>query len=68
MNRAKWTLFAIDYQCCFAWVMAFLVRQFGRVFAGGMNAVGLVFALAMLALLLWQLFMPYKEAQKLMVK
>ena len=68
MNSAKWTLFAIGYQCCFAWVTAFIVWQLGRVFAGGMNVVGLILALVMLALLCWQLFKPYKEAQKLTVK
>ena len=68
MNSAKWTWFAIGYQCGFAWVMAFIVWQLGRLFAGGVNAVGLVIALAMLAALLWQLFKPYKEAQKLTVK
>ena len=61
-----------DYQTArkygFAWVMAFIVWQVGRLFAGGMNIVGLVIALVMLALLLWQLFKPYKEAQKLTVK
>ena len=68
MNSAKWTWFAIGYQCGFAWVIAFIVWQLGRVFAGGMNVVGLILALAMLALLLWQLFKPFKEAQKLTVK
>ena len=68
MNSAKWTWFAIAYQCGFAWVMAFIVWQVGRLFAGGMNIVGLVIALVMLGLLLWQLFKPYKEAQKLTVK
>ena len=68
MNSAKWTWFAIGYQCCFAWVIAFIVWQLGRAFVGGMNAVGLVFALAALALLLWQLFKPYKEAQRLTVQ
>ena len=68
MNSAKWTWFAIGYQCGFAWVTAFIVWQLGRLFAGGMNVVGLVLALMMLALLLWQLFKPYKEAQKLTVK
>ena len=68
MNSAKWTLFAIGYQCGFAWVMAFIVWQLGRLFAGGVNVVGLVLALVMLAALLWQLFKPYKEAQKLTVK
>ena len=68
MNSSRWTWFAIAYQCCFAWVMAFIVWQLGRAFAGGMSVVGLVFALVMLALILWQLFKPYKEAQKLTVK
>ena len=68
MNSAKWTWFAIGYQCCFAWVIAFIVWQLGRAFAGAVNAVGLVFALAALALLLWQLFKPYKEAQRLTVQ
>ncbi len=68
MNSRKWTWFAIAYQCGFAWVIAFIVWQFGRLFAGGMNAVGLVVAVVMLALLLWQLFKPYKEAQKLTVR
>nr|MCR5664156.1 ferrous iron transport protein B [Oscillospiraceae bacterium] len=68
MNSRKWTWFAIAYQCGFAWVIAFIVWQVGRLFAGGMNVVGLILALVMLALLLWQLFKPYKEAQKLTVK
>ena len=68
MNSRKWTWFAIAYQCGFAWVIAFIVWQLGRLFAGGMNAVGLVVAVVMLALLLWQLFKPYKEAQKLTVR
>ena len=68
MNSAKWTWFAIAYQCGFAWVMAFIVWQVGRLFAGGMNIVGLVLALVMLALLCWQLFKPYQESQKLTVK
>ncbi len=68
MNSRKWTWFAIAYQCGFAWVIAFIVWQLGRLFAGGMNVVGLILALVMLALLLWQLFKPYKEAQKLTVK
>ncbi len=68
MNSRKWTWFAIGYQCCFAWVTAFIVWQLGRAFAGGMNVVGLVLALVMLALILWQLFKPYREAQKLTVQ
>ena len=68
MNSAKWTWFAIGYQCGFAWVMAFIVWQVGRLFAGGMNAVGLVIALILLGLLCWQLFKPYREADRLTVR
>ncbi len=68
MNSRKWTWFAIGYQCGFAYVIALIVWQLGNLFAGSANAAGLVVALALLALLLWQLFKPYKEAQKLTVK
>jgi ferrous iron transport protein B len=68
MNNARWTTFAIAYQCGFAYVIAMIVWQLGRVFAGGMNVIGLIVAVALLAALCWQLFKPYKEAQKLTVK
>ena len=68
MNNRKWTWFAIGYQCGFAYVIALIVWQLGRVFAGGMNLLGLIVALALLAGLCWQLFKPYKESQKLTVQ
>ena len=68
MNSRKWTWFAIGYQCGFAWVMGFIVWQLGRLFTGGMNIIGLILALIMLALICWQLFKPYKEAQRLTVQ
>ena len=68
MNSRKWTWFAIAYQCGFAWVTAFIVWQLGKLFAGSVNVLGLLVALALLALLLWQLFKPYKEAQRLTVQ
>ena len=68
MNSRKWTWFAIGYQCGFAWVIAFLVWQIGRFIVGGVSVVGVILAFAMLAALLWQLFKPYKESQKLTVK
>lgn len=68
MNSRKWTWFAIGYQCGFAYVIALIVWQIGRLFAGAANPVGLIVALVLLALLGWQLFKPYKEAQKLAVK
>ena len=68
MNSPKWTLFAIGYQCGFAYVIALIVWQLGRLFAGGANVVGVIVAVLALAALLWQLFRPYKESQKLTVK
>ena len=65
MNNAKWTWFAIGYQCGFAYVTAFITWQLGRLFVGGMNVIGLILALALLAALCWQLFKPYKESDKL---
>ncbi len=68
MNSPKWTLFAIGYQCGFAYTVALIVWQLGRIFAGNANVIGIVIAAALLAALLWQLFKPYKESQKLTVK
>ena len=68
MNSAKWTWFAVGYQCVFAYAVSLMVYQFGSIFTGGMNVIGLVFAAATLAFMLYMLFRPYKEAQKLEVK
>ncbi len=68
MNSRKWTWFAIGYQCGFAYVVSFIVWQLGRLFAGGMSVIGLILALLLLAALCYQLFKPYKEAEKLTVK
>ncbi|MBO7358897.1 MAG: ferrous iron transport protein B, partial [Clostridia bacterium] len=56
MNNAKWTCFAIGYMCVFAYVTALIVYQLGLVFAGGIQTVGLISALALLAFLLYMLF------------
>ena len=63
MNSRKWTWFAIGYQCGFAYVISLIVWQLGRLFAGAAKPAGLIVALILLALLGWQLFKPYKEAQ-----
>ena len=68
MNSPKWTLFAIGYMCVFAYVVSMIVFQLGLAFTGSLNVVGLIVAVALLALMLWQLFKPYKEASKLTVK
>ena len=65
MNNAKWTWFAIGYQCCFAYAIALMINQFGSALTGNLNLIGLIFALAVLVLMLYMLFKPYKEATKL---
>ncbi len=65
MNNPKWTAFAITYQCVFAYAISLIVFQIGSVFTGGLNVIGLIFALATLALICFLLFRPYKEATKL---
>ena len=68
MNNRKWTWFAIGYQCLFAYAIGLTVFQIGKVFAGGMNVVGLVVAVIIVAAICYQLFKPYMEAEKLTVQ
>ena len=68
MNNAKWTWFAIGYQCGFAYLCALMVNQFGKAFTGDLSVLGLVAALAALAFILYMLVRPYKEATKLSTK
>ena len=68
MNNAKWTWFAIGYQCGFAYLVALMINQFGGAFTGNLSVVGLIFAIAALALIVYMLVKPYKEATKLTAK
>ena len=68
MNNIKWFWFAVGYQCLFAYVIAFMVFQFGSIFAGGLNVIGLIFAVAVFAFMIYMLVRPYKEATTLKVK
>ncbi len=66
MNNTKWTWFAILYQTGFAYAIALMVNQFGNVFAGRMNIIGFIAALAVLAVMVYMLFFKkYSEATKL---
>ena len=68
MNNAKWTWLAIGYQCGFAYVVALMINQFGGAFTSSLNVLGLIAAIAALALIVYMLFKPYKEATKLSAK
>lgn len=69
MNSAKWTWFAIGYQCGFAYVISLMINQFGNLFTGNLHGavdiISLVFAFIFLALIIYMLVRPYKEATKL---
>ena len=66
MNNPKWTWFAILYECGFAYVIALLIYQFGLLFTGSVNVIGLIFAIAFLAGIAYMLFVKkYHEAKTL---
>ena len=65
MNNGKWTAFAVAYECGFAYCIALMINQFGKLFTGNVSVVGLIFALAILAGMCYMLFRPYKESTTL---
>ena len=66
MNSAKWTWFAIGYQCVFAYAIAFMVYHIGRIFTGNINVIGLIISIILLAFIIYMLFIKkYKESTKL---
>ncbi len=62
MNSPKWTAFAITYQCAFAYAVSLIIYQFGLLFTGSANIIGLVFAVAVLAFIIYMLVRPCKES------
>ena len=65
MNNAKWTWFAIGYQCGFAYIVALCINQLGGLFTGNGNIIGVIFSVAIIAYGCYMLFRPYKEADRL---
>ena len=68
MNNAKWTWFAISYQCGFAYVISLIVYQLGMMFTGSGNVIGIIVALIFVAAIAYMIFRPYKESNKLTAK
>ncbi len=62
MNNAKWTAFAISYQCVFAYTIALMINQFGLLFTGGGFSLGTVAAIAVLIAYLYLLFRKPQQA------
>ncbi|HIS68247.1 MAG TPA: ferrous iron transport protein B [Candidatus Gallacutalibacter stercoravium] len=65
MNSAKWTWFAIGYQCVFAYAVSLVVYQLGMLFSGSGNIIGSIVAFIIVAFILYMLFRPYKESNRL---
>lgn len=65
MNNRKWFWFAIGYQCGFAYVIALMINQFGGLFTGNVNVIGLIISVLLLAGMIYMLFKPYRESSKL---
>lgn len=68
MNSAKWTLFAIGYQCVFAYAVALVFYQLGMLFTGQGNVIGSAAAFAIVAFVLWMLVRPHQESGRLSAK
>lgn len=68
MNSAKWTWFAISYQCGFAYAVSLMIYQFGLLFTGSVNVAGLIAAILVLGLMLFMLFKRSGESNKSMNK
>lgn len=62
MNSAKWTAFAISYQCIFAYAVSLIIYQFGLLFTGRVNAAGLIFAILVLGIIVYMLARPYTNS------
>lgn len=56
MNSFKWTLFAVGYQCVFAYAVSLMIYQFGSALTGNIHMVGFIFAVAVLAFMVYMLF------------
>lgn len=67
MNNAKWTWFAIGYQCGFAYGVSLCIYQFGMFFTGRGMGIGTAAAFLVLIGFLYLLFRPYKESTSLQV-
>jgi ferrous iron transport protein B len=64
MNSAKWTALAIGYQCGLAYAVSLMVYQFGMLFAGKGNVIGVIAASLLLVFLGYLLFRPYQTGKK----
>lgn len=65
MNNPKWTMFAIAYQCVFAYAVSLIIYQFGMLFLGQASLMGVIAAVIVLAFLIFMIARPYKKSTTL---
>lgn len=68
MNNAKWTWFAIGYQCVFAYAVSLCIYQIGSLLTGGTFGIFTAVAFAIIAFFIYMLVRPYKENNTLNIK
>lgn len=64
MDNGKWTAFAIGYQCIFAYAIALIINQFGLLFTGSANIIGLIAAVIVLVAIAVMVLRPEKKSVK----
>ena len=64
MDSAKWTAFAIGYECVFGWVIGLLINQLYELVAFGSFGFWTVVAFVLLAAMLFQIFRPTPKWDK----
>ena len=60
MNNWKWTVFTIGYMTGFAYIVSLIIYQFGLLFTGNVNIIGIIFATLFLAFGIYMLVRPNK--------
>lgn len=63
MNNYKWTVFAISYQCGFAYIVAFMIYQLGSLIWYGIFGIETMIALIVLVVMIYLLIRNPKREQ-----
>ena len=59
MQSARWTAFAITYQCVLAWLCAFIANHMIRLFSGTASVAGALISFLLIAALVIYLLYPF---------
>ena len=61
MNNTKWTIFAIAYQCIFAYLISFMIYQFANTIITGSFGIGVILAFVVFVGFIYFLFRPERK-------